>query len=109
MSPIAPELLSKLPKPNAVCTERTGPRCVRFLPSLASEGGPGPVYGIQKGSLEQPALERRGQEKPELEALKRVNPMASSVSLLGEQVEMSASSATANDAGAAGLMTTNSV
>lgn len=64
LSPIASEFLSKLREPNVTYM---GPRY--FLLSLASEVGLGSVWGVRKGSLEQPDLRRRGQEKPKLEAL----------------------------------------
>lgn len=64
LSPIASEFLSKLREPNVTYM---GPRY--FLLSLASEVGLGSVCGVRKGSLEQPDLRRRGQEKPKLEAL----------------------------------------
>lgn len=69
LSPIASEFLSKLMEPNVTCMS---PQC--FLLSLASEGGLDSVWGVRKGSLEQPDLGRRGQEKPKLEALLHQSP-----------------------------------
>lgn len=63
--------------------------------------------GRRKDSVEQPALKRRGQEKPKLEALLHQSPWRKTSCPVGRHVKMPAFDATTNDGCDAGFMETN--